>query len=244
MKYYEGHENAYRKLAAEGHITWEKKASLDDFDMRPFLEQALRQLGPPPPGARALEIGCGTGPVSLLLAARGYDVLGLDISETAVGMARKHAAERGLAAEFQVRDVVRLEGEDRYDLIVDGHCIHCFVYDEDRAQLFAALRRLLKPTGALVMETMGRQPGLHFEPPFMLDDEGVLWLEHPKGNPEDLKRIGDKLYHPNRRIRPPEDLRGELLRAGFAIELEQVEEPVKTEPLSYQAIARKGNFVT
>lgn len=239
MKYYEGHEGAYRKLEAEGHACWDKTA-FDAFCMRPFLEAALKRLGPPAASHRSLEIGCGTGPITCLLAERGYDALGVDISATAVRMAAKHAAARKLKAEFKVQDVLKMEGEALFDLIVDGHCLHCIVFDEERASLYAAIRRLLKPGGAFVMETMARYPGVRIEGNFLLDEKGVLWFHMQKGDPQGLTRIGDKLYLPNRRILTSEELSAELRRAGFSIEFEHTETQEKPEePRLYQAIARK-----
>jgi SAM-dependent methyltransferase len=235
-RYYFGHEQVYRRLEAEGHVAWDKRA-YDDFCMRPFLEHALARLALPP-GSSALEIGCGTGPISCLLAARGFDVLGLDVSETAVRMASRHASERGLSAEFRVQDVVELTGERSYDLIVDGHCLHCIVFDADRTRLYAALKQLVGRSGVLVIETMVRHPALHI-PGFLLDDDGILWTKSDEGEPEDLRRIGDDLYRPNRRILSEEQMTAELLRAGFTAEwcrIKHQEDP--QEPWEYQAIVR------
>jgi 2-polyprenyl-3-methyl-5-hydroxy-6-metoxy-1,4-benzoquinol methylase len=49
-----------------------------------------------------LDAGCGTGEHALLAAALGLPVLGADIAETAIALARKKADERGLTAEFTV----------------------------------------------------------------------------------------------------------------------------------------------
>src|SRR5262249_49810721 len=145
VKYYDGHENTYRRLEAAGETCWDRRA-FDAFYMRPFLDDALARIGPPPVGARALELGCGTGPISCHMAARGYDVVGVDVSATAVRMAQQFAAERGLAARtrFHVGDVLALAVDGAFDVIVDGHCLHCLVYDADRARLLAHVRRLLK----------------------------------------------------------------------------------------------------
>ena len=49
---------------------------------------------------RILDIGCGTGRHSIELARRGYDITGLDLSETLLGKARAKAAEAGVEVEF------------------------------------------------------------------------------------------------------------------------------------------------
>jgi len=206
--------------------------------MRPLLDRALPMIGPPPAGARALEIGCGTGPVSCHVAARGYDVLGVDLSLTAIRMAERFAAEQHLPARFALHDVLELPGENLFDLIVDGHCLHCIAY-ADRARLLATVRRLLKPGGAVIVETMPRHPTIRFDDHFLLGDKGVLWRRCSDRNAEDTRVIDGEGVHPNRRILAPEALDEELRCAGFVVEwsLTVVEER-PGDPQNYQAILR------
>jgi SAM-dependent methyltransferase len=242
VKHYAGHESTYQRLEAAGETCWDRRA-YDDFFMRPFLERALAMIGPPAEGApppRALEIGCGTGPVSCHVAARGYDVVGVDLSPTAVRMATRFAAERNLRARFEVHDVIELPGEALYDVIIDGHCLHCVVFDDDRARLLATVRRLLKPGGAFIVETMARHATVRFDNSFVLDDDGILWLRYDGGDRADTRIIDGAAHHPNRRILPPDALAAELVRAGFAVEWSQalVEEKAG-EPQNYQAVLRR-----
>ena len=58
-----------------------------------------------------LDAGCGTGQISLALAERGYDVLGLDISDTMVGLARAKVRP-GWRARYAVGDVRAIPGGD------------------------------------------------------------------------------------------------------------------------------------
>ncbi|GHC81436.1 MFS transporter [Nocardiopsis terrae] len=65
----------------------------------------LESVPAPPAEGRLLDLGCGYGPVSLTMAARapGSRVLGVDVNARAVGLARRNAAEHGLAhARFAV----------------------------------------------------------------------------------------------------------------------------------------------
>ena len=55
---------------------------------------------------RLLDAGCGTGENALLAADRGADVTGIDVAPTAIERARAKAAARGLAARFEVADVL------------------------------------------------------------------------------------------------------------------------------------------
>lgn len=241
MKYYAGHESTYRRLDAEGLTCWDR-TPFDAFYMRPFLEFALTELAErdDPRGHRALDLGCGTGPATCLLAARGYAALGVDLSPTAIRMARQIAAHRSLNARFEVDDVLDLPGEAGFELVVDSHCLHCLVYDHDRQRLYATVRRLMTPNGAFVVETMARHAGVDLGEPFILDDAGVLWRQYADGDPADTKLFGGEPYHPNRRILAPEALEAELRGAGFVVEWARtLQEDAPGEPRNFQAILRK-----
>lgn len=60
------------------------------------------------PGARVLDVACGSGRHALPLARRGMRVTGLDVSAEAIGHARALAAEQGLAVDLRVGDMGRL----------------------------------------------------------------------------------------------------------------------------------------
>ena len=55
-----------------------------------------------------LDVGCGTGELSLFLARRGHGVLGIDISPLAIGQAREKARWRRIDAQFLVWDALDL----------------------------------------------------------------------------------------------------------------------------------------
>ena len=68
-----------------------------------------------------LDSGCGTGEHTMLLASRGIDVLGIDVSRTAIDRARQKATERGLDADFQVGNVLALHHLGRtFATIIDS----------------------------------------------------------------------------------------------------------------------------
>ena len=86
-----------------------------------------------------LDSGCGTGEHTMLLASRGIDVLGIDVSRTAIDRARQKATERGLDADFQVGNVLALHHLGRtFATIIDSGVFHTFS-DEDRVRYVASL---------------------------------------------------------------------------------------------------------
>src|SRR5262245_43670425 len=73
-----------------------------------------------------LDVGCGEAAISLHLAERGYTTVGLDLSPTAIDLARRAAQRRGLAnASFEVADISSFTGYDgRFGTIVDSTLFH------------------------------------------------------------------------------------------------------------------------
>jgi 2-heptyl-1-hydroxyquinolin-4(1H)-one methyltransferase len=73
-----------------------------------------------------LDVGCGEAAISLALAERGHTTVGLDLSPTAIDLARREAARRGLTnATFEVADISSFTGYDgRFGTIVDSTLFH------------------------------------------------------------------------------------------------------------------------
>ena len=79
-----------------------------------YVEQARACGGP------VLELGCGTGRVSLAIAAAGIDVTGIDISPRMIAAAQAKAERRGLSAHciFQSGDMADPQIADRFPLVI------------------------------------------------------------------------------------------------------------------------------
>ena len=80
-----------------------------------------------------LDAGCGTGENVLHVASLGLHVLGIDVAETALSIAREKAAARGLDAGFVVADALHLDRLGRvFDTVLDCGLFHSFDSDERR----------------------------------------------------------------------------------------------------------------
>ncbi len=96
-----------------------------------------------------LDAGCGTGENALHVAALGLPVVGFDVAETAVAMARKKAADRGIAVELVVADAFRLERLGRsFETVLDCGLFHTFDGDE-RPAYVASLASVTRRDGTL-----------------------------------------------------------------------------------------------
>jgi SAM-dependent methyltransferase len=133
--------------------------AVDLFDSAYQSQTAPWVIGEPQPAiidleraglirGEVLDVGCGTGEHTILLARLGYDVLGIDFAPHAVEHARANAAHKGVDARFEVADVMNLRDESAYDTIVDSALFHIFD-DSDRPKYVRSLRAACRP-GALV----------------------------------------------------------------------------------------------
>jgi SAM-dependent methyltransferase len=142
---YISHDRRYRKLRDQNAPGWETDDDYRDHE----IEVAWALAAFEPKGNRVLELGCGAGNIARFLVDRGFDVTGIDISPTAIAWATERAIPN---ARFMVGDLVaEIPGE--YDLVIDGHCLHCII-GNDRARMLANVRAALVPGGSFFVATM------------------------------------------------------------------------------------------
>ena len=119
-----------------------------------FLE---RRLGLEP-GARILDLACGQGRHAIELAARGFRVTGLDISEPSLEVARTRAAERGLQVEFERLDMRDLAADSRFDAVCNFSSSFGYLpREEDDLAVLLRVARALRPGGHFLIETINAQ---------------------------------------------------------------------------------------
>ena len=241
-RYYEGHERVYQRLAEENADCW----GHDDFDnvhMLPFLNSAIERTDLASRDVvDVLVIGCGTGPLACALSKKGFDVNGMDISPTAIELAKQQAAKRALAINYWAGDICNDDlGADKYDLIVDSHCLHCIVADDDRKTAFQSICRALKDDGYFILETM---MGTLLTEERSTDADGIVWKSYGHAEPEFEPRVQrDGVWHvPERRIRPTKTaLDEELIGYGFRIQWSNATEPEEANGLcDYQGINQRA----
>lgn len=116
--------------------------------VRDAWEDLVVPLMPAAP-ASVLDVGCGTGSLSVLLAQSGYEVHGIDFSERMVAVARGKADKAGVAVRFEVGDAQAPSLQQAsYDVVLGRHVLWALADPE------AALRRwvaLLREPGVLVL---------------------------------------------------------------------------------------------
>src|ERR1700755_2369414 len=114
-------ENAYRGEATELGLGTKPPWSIGEPqpEIAALIEQGRFR-------GEVLDVGCGEAAVDLYLAERGFTTVGLDLSPTAIELAKAEAARRGLTnASFEVADISAFGGYDgRFNTIVDSTLFH------------------------------------------------------------------------------------------------------------------------
>jgi SAM-dependent methyltransferase len=103
-------------------------------------------------GERVLDVGCGPGRHALALARSGIDVVGVDLSEDFITLARDVAEADGLPARFEVGDVRELVYDGEFDAVV-CLCQGAFglLGGRDEPRAFERIAAALRPGGRLAL---------------------------------------------------------------------------------------------
>ena len=102
-----------------------------------------------------LDAGCGSGENALAIAARGIEVVGVDVAPTAIRQARDKAADRGIDASFDVADALDLGRLERtFSSVLDCGLFHTFD-DEERRAYAESLAAVTRPGSVLHLLCVG-----------------------------------------------------------------------------------------
>jgi 2-polyprenyl-6-hydroxyphenyl methylase/3-demethylubiquinone-9 3-methyltransferase len=105
-------------------------------------------------GKSVLDLGCGGGFVAEELARRGAHVTGLDPSAPLLNVARNHAAKSSLKIDYKLGSGEKIPADDAsFDVVV---CVDVLEHVEDLEQVLSEVRRVLKPDGWFVYDTINR----------------------------------------------------------------------------------------
>jgi len=128
---------------------------------------------------KVIDIGCGEGFLSIYLASKGFDVLGIDLSERAIQYAKENAANRGVNVRFVAMDIADLSKlKEKFDFALEWGVMH-HIMPPQRPQYVRDVANLLNQNGKYLSVCFNEQ-----SPEF--GGPGKKYRESP---------LGTKLYY-------------------------------------------------
>lgn len=150
-------QSEYQKQLEESRELWDKAAeSFDDKPDHGLCDEVVRTAWKallrsylPPSRAHILDMGCGTGSLSIVLAELGHHVIGVDLSSAMIALARQKATSHGYAIQVQVMDAAFPQFQaQQFEAIVCRHLLWTLPSIDHVLQRWADL---LKPEGQLIL---------------------------------------------------------------------------------------------
>lgn len=144
--------------ASEVKQHWEDRYAERERFWSGHVNARLAEFATPLTPGRALDIGCGEGGDTLWLAEHGWDVLGVDISDTALSRAAAEVAARGLTNRVRLEQMDLSESfpGGTFDL-VSAQFLQSPVH-LDRIRIFTAAANAVAPGGVLIIVDHGAAP--------------------------------------------------------------------------------------
>lgn len=146
------------KFAALAHRWWDPESEFKPLhDINPlrldWIDDACGGLA----GKRVVDVGCGGGILSEAMAARGASVLGIDLAEKPLGVAKLHRLESGVAVDYRLvgAEALAQEAPAAYDVVT---CMELLEHVPDPASTMRACATLAKAGGVVVVSTINRNP--------------------------------------------------------------------------------------
>ena len=172
-----------------------------DYDSEVRLLEKIFGTYHPGSVRRVLDLGCGTGNHALRLAARSFEVVGVDCSEEMLACARKKTEREGLDVTFHRSAICDFHDETKFDATLMMFAVLGYHHsNEDVLKALQAARASLRPGGILVFDVwygpavFAQKPG---ERVSVIEDGGATTIRTAHGQlsiPEHLCRVDYRLW--------------------------------------------------
>jgi ubiquinone/menaquinone biosynthesis C-methylase UbiE len=179
-------------------------------------------------GSRIVDVGCGHGRHSVVLAQRGSKVVGLDFAATLLTEAQHLAGQAGADAQWVRGDMRRLPfGSDYFDAAIMTDAFGLFETEEENETVLADIARMLVPRGSVCIKVVNGSPIVaNFRESERVEREGtVVTISRTLllGPPRMVEKIalrglhGYFEYERRQRLYRPEEMYEMVERSGFSI---------------------------
>lgn len=128
-----------------------------------------------------LDIGCGTGTLSMMFAQSGYNVTGVDLSEEMLAIAQARAEQMGMKIPFFAMSMDELEGFENIDVaVIPIDSINYVATEEAVKKTFENVYRTLREGGQLFFDvhSLFKMDEIFLEGPFTYDEDGINYIWH------------------------------------------------------------------
>jgi 2-polyprenyl-6-hydroxyphenyl methylase/3-demethylubiquinone-9 3-methyltransferase len=144
------------RFSALAHRWWDPGSEMKPLhDINPLRVDWIESVAGGLAGRRVVDVGCGGGILSEALAQRGAQVTGIDLSDKALGVARLHQLESGVAVDYRLvaAEAFAAEAPAAFDVVT---CLEMLEHVPDPASTVRACARLARPGGTVVFSTLNR----------------------------------------------------------------------------------------
>jgi 2-polyprenyl-6-hydroxyphenyl methylase / 3-demethylubiquinone-9 3-methyltransferase len=147
------------KFAALAHHWWDPESAMFGplHRMNPLRLDWIEQVAGGFAGKSVVDVGCGGGILSEALAAAGASVVGIDLGEKALGVAKLHQLESGSGVDYRLVAAEALASTmpAAFDVVA---CMELLEHVPEPGSIVAACAALAKPGGLVVISTINRNP--------------------------------------------------------------------------------------
>lgn len=150
------HPHELHKFGSQAERWWDPAGEFKTLHaVNPIRMQFIRAHATVP-GSRIVDVGCGGGILSEALAEAGGEVLGIDMANELIAVARKHAEQGGKNIEYRVVCAESLAAEmpGRFDIVT---CMEMLEHVPDPVSVVNAVCQLVKPGGTVFFSTLNRK---------------------------------------------------------------------------------------
>ncbi len=127
---------------------------------------------------RILDLACGYGRHANRLAAMGHQVVGIDLTEGFLELARRDAQVRGVQVEYRKGDMRQLDYKQEFDRILSLFTAFGYFSDEENREVLKRVHQALRPKGSFILDIPNRDAFLfNYRSELVTEKDGSLMID-------------------------------------------------------------------